>query len=93
MKNLALIESIFWYIKDNDKLLLIIQVCPYILDRIDWVHISRNQKLSEEFIIKFQERLDWEYISTYQKLSEEFIIKFHAKFELMVISRSFWIPR
>jgi hypothetical protein len=46
---------------------------------IDWEEISCNQKLSEEFIEKFQNKVDWDAISIHQKLSEEFIQKFQDK--------------
>jgi len=54
-------------------------------DSIDWYTVSKNQKLSEEFIIEFKDkiefkdRVDWFYISRYQKLSEDFIRKFQDK--------------
>src|SRR3712207_8820663 len=38
---------------------------------------SRYQKLSEEFIKKYQDRLDWCYVSIKQNLSEEFIEKYN----------------
>ena len=37
------------------------------------------QKLSEEFIEKFQDKVHWKNISLYKKLSEEFIEKFQDK--------------
>jgi hypothetical protein len=40
---------------------------------INWTHISKHQKLSEEFIQRNSDRVDWDWISAYQKLSEEFI--------------------
>jgi hypothetical protein len=44
---------------------------------VNWVCISMDQKLSEEFIGKYQDKVCWQYISAYQKLSEDFIEK-HA---------------
>jgi hypothetical protein len=47
-------------------------------DKVDWVHISVYQKLSEEFIEKYQDKFDWKCISMFQKLSkalEDFIEK------------------
>ena len=37
---------------------------------IDWYSISKYQKLSEEFIVKFQNKVNWYSISRKQKLSE-----------------------
>ena len=47
-----------------------------------WQLISQEEKLSEEFIEKFQDKVDWEWISFFQKLSEEFIEKFQDKLSL-----------
>lgn len=38
-----------------------------------WLHVSRQHRLSEQFIHKYSDRVDWEYVSKYQKLSESFI--------------------
>jgi len=46
---------------------------------IDWENVSKNQKLSEEFIRENAYKVDWEYISATQKLSEEFIKEFQYK--------------
>jgi len=52
-------------------------------DEVNWYYISRNQKLSEEFIREFirefADKVCWCYISRYQKLSEEFIREFFNK--------------
>lgn len=40
---------------------------------LDWKNISQYQRLSETFIIEFQDYLDWEKIAQYQKLSAGFI--------------------
>ena len=42
-------------------------------NQIDWFDVSRNRKLSENFIEKHANQVDWFYISMYQKLSEPFI--------------------
>jgi hypothetical protein len=42
-------------------------------DKVNWVYISANQKLSEDFIEKHADKVYWGYISAYQKLSESFI--------------------
>lgn len=47
-----------------------------ILDRMDWAGISKNQKLSEDFIRKFSELLSWKEIRASQSLSKEFIEEF-----------------
>jgi len=46
------------------------------ISNIDWVYISRYQKLSEDFIREFKDKLDWNYISRCQKLSDDFIREF-----------------
>jgi hypothetical protein len=53
---------------------------------IDWYYISNSQKLSEEFMTKFQDKVNWYYISQYQKLSEEFI-----KTHNLTISEDSWL--
>jgi hypothetical protein len=45
-------------------------------DKIDWVRVSKSQKLSESFICEFQDKVDWTYISGYQKLSDDFLIEY-----------------
>src|SRR3972149_3563536 len=49
--------------------------------------ISQNQKLSEQFIEKFQDKVKWYGISLYQKLSEQFIEKFQDKADWYWISK------
>ena len=46
------------------------------MTEINWTYISIYEKLSEEFIDRFNDKVDWIYISTRQKLSEEFIEKY-----------------
>jgi hypothetical protein len=41
--------------------------------KVDWGYISMHQKLSGEFIEKYNDKVNWYYISKHQKLSEEFI--------------------
>jgi hypothetical protein len=53
---------------------------------VDWDYISRRQKLSEEFIDKYNDKFSWYYISIYQKLSEEFIEKYIDKVNWLCIS-------
>jgi len=53
----------------------LLEQCETSPEKVNWPNISRYQKLSEEFIEKFQEKVYWEYISEYQKLSEDFIDK------------------
>ena len=43
--------------------------------RKNWLAISRNLNLTEEFIEQHADEIDWYYISIYQKLSEKFIEK------------------
>ena len=56
------------------------------LDEINWINVSRNIQLSEEFIREFQDKVDWYYISEYQKLSENFIREFQDKVDWYYIS-------
>lgn len=44
-----------------------------------WYSVSRNQKLSEDFIRDYSEKLNWEYITSSQELSEDFVIEFSDK--------------
>ena len=39
----------------------------------DWNMICYTQRLSEPFILEFQEKLDWHTISIYQSLSSNFL--------------------
>ena len=48
-------------------------------NNVNWIYISYNYKLSENFIRKFQDRLDWDLISSNQKLSKEFKEEFKHK--------------
>lgn len=43
-------------------------------DEVDWRAISKYQKLSDAFIIAWQERLDWYNVTLYQNLSD-FVIQ------------------
>ena len=56
-----------------------IYIFRYQTININWDWISQYQKLSEQFIEKFQDRVSWDYISAYQELSEEFIEKYGDK--------------
>ena len=56
------------------------------LDDVNWYRTTIYQKLSEDFIRKFQYKVDWINISMYQKLSEEFIREFQCKVYLVRIS-------
>ena len=58
------------------------------MDEVDWLCISRWQKLSEDFIREFSDKLNWGCISYYQKLSEDFIREFADKVCWHVISSS-----
>lgn len=39
----------------------------------DWDNISKNSKLSENFIKEFKHKVNWKKISQFQTLSEQFI--------------------
>ena len=90
MKNLVLIESILWYLRSREYRLLILisQMCPWLLNNVDWGWISEHETLSEEFISKFRDKVFWHLISEYQTLSEEFIAKFQDKVDWYWISWS-----
>ena len=53
-----------------------------------WDIISINQKLSEEFIEKYQDKLNWSSISLFQDLSWDFIQKFNKKIILKNLSNN-----
>jgi hypothetical protein len=53
---------------------------------VDWNKISKHQKLSEEFIEKFQDKIGWWQISINQTLSESFIEKYQDKVDWNNIS-------
>ena len=52
----------------------------------NWYKISKYQKLSEEFIEKFQDKVNWVQISGCLKLSEQFIEKFQDNVDWFLIS-------
>jgi len=53
-----------------------------------WDIISINQKLSEEFIEKYQDKIIWESISLFQELSWDIIQKFNKKIILKNLSEN-----
>ena len=56
------------------------------LDDVNWLNVSRNIQLSENFIREFKDKVDWVRISTHQKLSEEFIKEFQNSVNWSYIS-------
>ena len=56
------------------------------IDKLNWLCISIHQKLSEDFIRRFQHKVNWENISAHQKLSESFIREFKDKVDWYFIS-------
>ena len=46
------------------------------LDDVNWLNVSRNIQLSENFIREFKDKVYWIEISYYQNLSENFIREF-----------------
>jgi hypothetical protein len=56
------------------------------MDRMDWLEVSKNKVLSEDFIREFQDKVDWGMISIHSKLSEDFIREFSEKVEWFYIS-------
>ena len=59
-------------------------------DKIDWEHISKDQKLSEDFIREFQDKVIWSLIFEYQKLSLEFTKEFKNKLNFIPSKRKKW---
>jgi hypothetical protein len=53
-----------------------------------WDIISANQKLSEEFIEKYQDKINWESISLFQELSWTILQKFSKKIILKNLSNN-----
>jgi hypothetical protein len=56
------------------------------IDKVDWIHISKHQQLSESFIERFQDKVNWNWISKHQQLSEDFIEKFQDEVNWLHIS-------
>jgi hypothetical protein len=48
-------------------------------NELHWYHISKYQKLSENFIRANQEKVDWSAIVSHQLLSEDFLCEFHKR--------------
>lgn len=63
-----------WSYRTNDK--IIRKFKHLIKDKWDWQLISKNSKLSEEFIVEFFCELNWNKILKYQNLSTQIINKF-----------------
>ena len=57
------------------------------LDKVNWINVTRNIQLSEEFIREFQNKVNWKIISPYQNLSEDFIREFKDKVNWDYISK------
>lgn len=57
-----------------------------LIERVQWVDISADQKLSEDFIREFQDKVIWAIISVKQNLSESFIREFQDKVIWRLIS-------
>ena len=54
--------------------------------KVDYYRLMSNQKLSEEFIDKYNDKVNWNYISRCQTLSESFIEKYNDKLSWYNIS-------
>lgn len=59
-------------------------VLPYL--RSEWLKISMNIELSEEFMREFKDKICWGNISKFQTLSENFIREFQNKVDWYYIS-------
>ncbi|MGL5689373.1 MAG: hypothetical protein ACRDD8_01025 [Bacteroidales bacterium] len=55
-------------------------------DTVDWVSLSKDQKLSEAFIRKYMNKVVWKLISRYQVLSESFMEEFQVRIDWDMIS-------
>ena len=44
-------------------------------NKVNWLYISINQKLSEDFIREFKDKVYWQYVSSNQNLSKDFILE------------------
>jgi hypothetical protein len=53
----------------------------------DWIYISKEINLSDDFIVAFKENLNWTTISIHQDLSEDFIRKYQHLLNWQFISR------
>lgn len=72
---------------NNGRWLLIDQDLNKYAKEIYWVYVSKNKKLSENFIRKHSEHVSWPFICKYQKLTTNFITKFSDKVVWRKISR------
>jgi hypothetical protein len=53
---------------------------------IEWSCIAYDERLSEDFIRKFQDEVSWTAITCYQKISESFIEEFQDKIDWRYVS-------
>ena len=56
----------------NQLLNIFAEIIP---DKINWEYVSKNYKLSDEFMERFSSQLNWDKLSRYQSLSVQFITK------------------
>ena len=54
---------------------------------LDWSSISKNQRLSNDFIYEFRNNVDWDMISRHQELSETYIRVFKDRVNWYLVSR------
>jgi hypothetical protein len=73
------IEQLYRLSKECDKIYTS-------LDKINWIGISMDARLSEDVIREFQDKVEWDCISEYQVLSEDFIREFQDKVNWTYIS-------
>jgi len=71
---------------ENTKKLITVENYKEVLnieneDEIDFKELNIRNKLSEDFIRKFQDKFNFEYVGMYQELSEDFIREFKDLFE------------
>lgn len=57
-------------------------------NNLNWINISRTQKLTEEMMERFSDNLDWKLVSFNQSLSEPFMEKHSEKLDWLNISLS-----
>jgi hypothetical protein len=73
------VEKIAYEIWENSKYLPPDECWNKALYIVNWLYISKYQKLSENTIREFKDNVNWYDISLYQKLSENFIREFKDK--------------
>jgi hypothetical protein len=56
------------------------------VDKLNWIYVCRNQKLSDKLILKYSNKLNWREISEYNELNLDFIDKYTEKLDWLRVS-------